>query len=790
MKDRPLYCARFKRGVAQALAVAVLAIVAGRDVTAQTPASPVPPGLQGQQIRQMRRAQPQFNALPARGPRGEVLLGDTAAGLTMPMGMNGPEFSKRNALQLSVDSDWPGMYGYRPISVTVRSEKPATSDQTLEFRFTAGDWNIGSNGVSARQQFVLEQGQSQATLQLLVPQFINWQRCQWDLYVDGVRDEDFRVTFVDMSSLNPQGANNPADIAAIGVSLDLAQQTSAAADLGLAYSNASVTLKSIQPASLPTDWLGYTSLNLVVMPIDELESLVDQEPQRATALLRWVATGGNLWLVDLGPRWKGLAEAEQLLSAREEGATASPPTERGSDSDSADESTGDKRPLPRGWRFAPLDMRATEPAEGAVVLAGFPVDESVAAQERAKATSDADQARVMAQLDPAVAGNMPPVAANLPKTSAEWFAVRGWGLGVITAFKRNLHGPNDLSNQEATRVLSQSLLAPRQQWGGRFGSVPNDSNVDFNDWLIPGVGMAPVGSFQILITLFVLGIGPLTYWMLRRMGKLPMLVAIVPAAAIVTTLALFAYGVLIDGVTARVRGRSITLLDQRSGECAAWGRYSYYAGIAPGAGLAVPTDQAMFPILPNWADIFGFGGRRSMTEREIVWNDEQHLTRGWLASRTPTQYHAIAARKSSKQLQLRSSSQGMRVTNKLEAEIVGVAIHDHDGKFYWCDSLPVDEGVVIPAVEQTDVASKIRRLFTENLPELPAGDDGRQNNGYYSFAASDSVMEGRLGAINSPQVTGWGPGRYIAFTRSAIELTPGLPGVVEQNSFHVVEGSW
>jgi hypothetical protein len=302
--------------------------------------------------------------------------------------------------------------------------------------------------------------------------------------------------------------------------------------------------------------------------------------------------------------------------------------------------------------------------------------------------------------------------------------------------------------------------------------------------------MAPVGSFQILITLFVLGIGPLTYWMLRRMGKLPMLVAIVPAAAIVTTLALFAYGVLIDGVTARVRGRSITLLDQRSGECAAWGRYSYYAGIAPGAGLAVPTDQAMFPILPNWADIFGFGGRRSMTEREIVWNDEQHLTRGWLASRTPTQYHAIAARKSPKQLQLRSSSQGMRVTNKLEAEIVGVAIHDHDGKFYWCDSLPVDEGVVIPAVEQTDVASKIRRLFTENLPELPAGDDGRQNNGYYSFAASDSVMEGRLGAINSPQVTGWGPGRYIAFTRSAIELTPGLPGVVEQNSFHVVEGSW
>ena len=98
---------------------------------------------------------------------------------------------------------------------------------------------------------------------------------------------------------------------------------------------------------------------------------------------------------------------------------------------------------------------------------------------------------------------------------------------------------------------------------------------------------------------------------------------------------------------------------------------------------------------------------------------------------------------------------------------------------------------MVKSVVQSDVASKVRRLFTENLPELPAGDDGRQNNGgYYSFAVSDSLMEARLGAINSPQITGWGPGRYIAFTKTAIELTPGVEGIDEQNSFHVIEGSW
>ena len=766
-------------------AFVVLAISGQRHAAAQPVAQP------NVQFRQGLRVQPPLNVLPAQGPRGAVMLGNTPAGLTMPMGQLGAAFSRRNGLQLSVKTEWPGQYGYRPITVIIRSEKPATSDRTVEFRFTAGDWNIGSNGVNARQRIVLAQGQTEAKMQLLVPQINQWQRCQWELYVDGGRDEEFAVSYVDMNSMRASSMGNTTDVAAIGVSLDSSERYSATAGLGLAYGNTSATLDHIEPADLPTDWLGYTPLNVVVLPADGLEKLVDEHPQQAAALLRWVATGGNLWLIGAGARWQELADVEQLLSAREERPADDLPEESDSSDESGAASLAPERLLPPRWRFAPLDLRSTEPAEGALVLAGFPIDETVAVKEREKATTAAPTTTPIPSPDPAMGLATPPIDPNLPKTSASWFALRGWGLGAITAFRRNLHGSRDLDNQEATRVLSQSLLAPRQQWGGRFGNVPNDSNVDFNDWLIPGVGMAPVGSFQVLITLFVLAIGPFTYWFLRRMGKLPMLVAIVPAAAIFTTLALFAYGVLIDGVAARVRGRSVTILDQRSGECAAWGRYSYYAGIAPRSGISVPVDQAMFPILPNWSSVFGFGGRRSMTEREIVWDDEQRLTRGWLASRTPTQYHAIAARNSPKRLELRSSAEGMRVTNRLGAEIVGVAIHDHNGNFYWCETLPIDKGVLVKAVEQSDVASKVRRLFTENLPELPAGDDGRQNNnGYYTFAVSDSLMEARLGAINSPQVTGWGPGRYIAFTKTAIELTPGVEGIDEENSFHVIEGSW
>ena len=712
------------------------------------------------------------SAVVATGPSGQVQVGVDGEGLTIPVGMSGPEFSTPNRLRIAVQSDWPGMYGYRPMHVKVRSESPAKSDHELEFRFVGGDWSMRYNSISARKKFLLRQGEQEASTTLLVPQFQAWHRCSWQLNVDGRRDDDLTLLYLDANDLMQNRGNNGNDIAAAGILLSNSQLRAAIDDLSQTHSNATVSLAMLDVEDLPTDWLAYTSLNVVVVPAAQLQTLVDDHPPQATALLRWVAMGGNLWLVSAGSRWQEVASLEPTLAARE-----------GRDQPSGDEAQPAVKEgeLPVRWKFAQLDGRALDPDQGALLLTDYEITD--ASIEIPATASDSAAAAAAAAIQSTV-------NSDLPKDSAEWFAVRGWGLGTVVAFRRNLHGRNEIANQEATRVVSQSLLAPRQHWGGRFGSTPDDGNVEFNDWLIPGVGLAPVGSFQILITLFVLAIGPVTYWLLRRAGKLPMLIAIVPTAAFLATCGLFAYGILADGLGARVRGRSLTLLDQRSGESTSWGRYSYYAGIAPRTGLSVPVDQAMFPILPNWSPVFGFGGRRSYNDREIVWDDHQRLTRGWIASRTPTQYHALAARKSSKQLQLRSTAAGMRVTNKLEVPVVGIAIHDHDDKFYWCESLAPDEGRVVQPLDQTDVASRVRRLFTENLPELPAGDDGRQPGSYMGHAISDSIMEARLAAINSPQVAGWGPGRYIAFTEQAIELEPGLEEISEERSFHVVEGSW
>jgi hypothetical protein len=249
---------------------------------------------------------------------------------------------------------------------------------------------------------------------------------------------------------------------------------------------------------------------------------------------------------------------------------------------------------------------------------------------------------------------------------------------------------------------------------------------------------------------------------------------------------------LADGFGVRARARTLTMLDQRAGEAASWGRLSYYAGIAPRGGLTVPADQVLYPILPSWATESAFGGRAYMPPREILWRDQQRLTRGWLQSRTPTQYQAIAARPSVKKLELRTTDKGLRIVNRLGVDVVDVAVQDHGGKFYLCQNLSADEGRVVPATDQTALASQIRRQFTAHLPEFPGGEDASyvRYYGYGGFALSQSAMEGRLEAINSALITGWGNGTYIAFTKEAVELDFGLDDVTEEASFHVIEGKW
>ncbi len=80
----------------------------------------------------------------------------------------------------------------------------------------------------------------------------------------------------------------------------------------------------MKAAELPQSWLAYSSLSHVIATTSELKNGALQNPTAFEVLLRWVRSGGNLWVLDGGKKWEQLPEVEaafQLASAEESGAS-------------------------------------------------------------------------------------------------------------------------------------------------------------------------------------------------------------------------------------------------------------------------------------------------------------------------------------------------------------------------------------------------------------------------------------------------------------------------------------
>ena len=641
---------------------------------------------------------------------------------------------------------------------------------------------------------LLDQGESVVEFTLLVPQYEHWQSCGWRVWVDDRLAEQLSGDDVNLRRRGP-----------VGASVLIAGQAGRPAGLDplLATVGSGAHFAQVAPpASWPTLWSAYSMFDVVVIPADRVEELANAWPAQWAALARWIGAGGNLWLVDANPDWRELPSVERALGASGSHAPQDGPK---SSTDDADEAI-----LARGWKFAALGERGQQPLEMSLALSRFEVVDQEPQPARTRGA-------------PSVPS---PVVAP---TSRRWFAVRGYGLGLVAAFRVDLRlaptvpgndpalsapdgdaGFGELSlggvlsppppesdgpaaaispAEAATAAIMQSLLYPRLAWTSRHGLKPDESHADFNTWLIPGVGVAPVGVFQFLITLFVLAIGPLNYWWFKRRNKLPMVLATAPVAAAAVTLALLTYGTLADGLGVRARARSLTLLDQTSSELVHWSRRTYYAGLAPRDGLTLPREAVAYPITAStgrrgsWA--------RTHARRTLQWTADQRLASGWLPARTPTQHLVIVARPTEKRLDIRPEADGLRIRNGLGVAASYLIVQGHQGGLYGCEHVAAGETALAAAIKPSDAASRLRRLMLDNFPELPPGIDRRRSRWMsYGPTLAGNIMEAQLEAITSPVVRGWGDGSYIAITDRAVDQPDAAPNIREEAGFHVIQGRW
>jgi hypothetical protein len=717
-------------------------------------------------------------------------------------------YSQQSGLRLEVDSRWPNNFGYRPIRVRVLAEKPATAERRIKIRLHAGSWDWRSGTISVEQHFDLPVGAASAQTVVSCPQYFAGQRYWWRVWVDGVADRELGVAESAAGQLVATGSVNSTNTALKFLMVGPKAQSQRMVGLGSDVFEALV----LSIADLPTRWIDYSAIDAVAISPQNLRQLSDTRPDVLAAIRLWNHAGGQLWVNPVGDRWEQLAEVERLLEL------PPPVVVAGA------ESTAD---VPRGW--SPLEFDRNS-GMIQVTFQHIPTGriEEVSDPTRIAALKLEPEYMIVGNEEPSgpqPEGDDQRVAANGEASStdsARWYLQRPNGLGYVRAFRREwdpvgfgiswrmLLGatPYELSTMPTPLTVAMETT---KTWESRHGMTPDSANSDFANWLVPGVGLAPVTEFRVMITVFVLVIGPLNFWLLKRSDRLYLLILTVPLLALALTFGLFAYAMLSDGLSTTVRVRSFTTLDQRTGATACWARLSYYASLAPQSGLKFSDDVTLYPIIPGWNETSN--GTFLGTNRSLAWTDEgQQLSGDWLLSRVPMQYLSIRARNSPHRLNLQPDKQSIKASNELGARVNFVAVVDELGRVFTGESIEDRASIVLEPTTHDNAIRKLRGRIADNEPATPPAlaevptdfsrqqrrqqrrmfrtqlgleyGTGRLSNNVQSAAIADLV--GNLGSpvLELPRRT------YVAVTDTGPEVELGIPDAQEEASFHVLVGNW
>ena len=400
----------------------------------------------------------------AMGFPGSVAWGISSGRVLLPLSRNSTQsFSRQSGISLAVDTAWVGIHGYRPVFCTVtRQVTPSKSDMQIRLRFKAGRWRTNKPAIIVEQEFELPAGDTTGTFSFLVPQYVDWRFFACETWVDGVKDKELCVD--EASYASDQSANNFSALL-IGDGRDFRIRR-------LFNDIRGTPAEVLRAASLDQfdTWLKYSPLDVVATTTARLEALASTESTHFAELLKWVRTGGNLWVFASGEDYRDLARIEAVLDIAP---------------NLKDKTSSKDQMIARGWRFPLVNDPTRSPIDSFNQLSDATDNSDLQKTEQDNAGLD----------EPAQVSD-----------SYKWFAAQLCGFGTVVVFPFPAGQRRD--SESTSWAIAQSLVSDRISWDMRHGVNSGLGNENFNDFLIPEVGFAPVFAFQFLLSLFVLAIGP------------------------------------------------------------------------------------------------------------------------------------------------------------------------------------------------------------------------------------------------------------------------------------------
>lgn len=660
-----------------------------------------------------------------------------------------------SGLEVTVAATWPEVNGTRPCRITIKplGRSKFKQDRDLTIRMFPYRWRGESNykNIDVEQDLFCEEGTDSATVTIMLQQ-IGWiTGLDLQVYESGQKLKDVSTTFAFPATNNNRNRfreglpsilllDSRADGRAITRSVpvwlgtfDKSMQNLATiqnfdADSGKFELKDMRRFSVLAPRDLPTNWVGLGCLDLVLIQMDELQRMQRLVPDQWSALEAWTLGGGNLVVFDVGRSFHRAGELETMLDLSTENAESNK------------------------WERPPLKNRTRS------VEFFSPRSQRLAGRNPVRRGPPASRAETCFMYRPMGGGLL--IAATGQKapfyTEAEW----KWFFNSISADR---------------------WLAYR-----RLGAAVESPNSDFWTFRIKGVGRAPVNAFRILITLFVLVIGPLNYFSLRRVRRPSWMLVTVPMGALLATGCLLGYALITDGLGVRARVRSLTHYDQRTGHVQSWSRQVYYASIVPSGGMSFPEDAMVVPLK--------YPARRDpRVRRSILWDRSQQILRtGYLTSRTLAQFFVVRSRESSSGLEVIEETTGPpQVANRLGVKLRYLYVLDSAGNLYEAENVEIDQQLtLVPA----DVAVANNRLSKFARLIL----DGEQGGPYYGRRVDNnlpapsqetSLLEQRLSNVRIG-ATALDAQSFVAVADGSQEVPLGVKRAREEDSLHIITGQW
>jgi hypothetical protein len=267
--------------------------------------------------------------------------------------------------------------------------------------------------------------------------------------------------------------------------------------------------------------------------------------------------------------------------------------------------------------------------------------------------------------------------------------------------------------------------------------------------MIPGIDGVPARTYVSILILFSLLIGPANYWWLRRRRQQVLVVLTAPFISAVFIVLLAGYALAGEGLGVHGRAVTFTMLDQVRRQASTRATVSLYAaGMAPSAGLRFGRDVAVFPVGPD-----GTGSRGRLT---LDLNDGQRFPTGVLQARSPTNLEAIQFRPARERLSFSDGPDGMGVVNGLDASVRALIYRQGDQAYSLATPLPPGGRAVLKT------GGRDARLV------MPA----------------DLALPSKFVPLSESQP----PGSYLAVLERSPFWDPGVSGLVERGSLHLVLG--